>query len=46
MCAVVNVPPKRVAGVSSEALVLGMNDADGNVVVVRPVFPVSNGARL
>ncbi|HEX3549606.1 MAG TPA: tRNA-binding protein [Candidatus Elarobacter sp.] len=46
VCAVVNFPPKRIAGVQSEVLVLGMDDADGNVVLVRPAFPVPNGARL
>lgn len=46
VCAVVNFPPKRIAGVESEVLVLGMDDADGNVVLVRPTFPVPNGRRL
>jgi tRNA-binding protein len=46
VCAVVNFPPKRIAGFESQVLVLGMNDADGNVVLVRPVFPVPDGSRL
>jgi tRNA-binding protein len=46
VCAVVNFPPKRIAGFSSEVLVLGMNDADGNVVLVRPQFTVPDGSRL
>jgi tRNA-binding protein len=46
VCAVVNFPPKRIAGFASEVLVLGMDDADGNVVLVRPTFPVPDGARL
>jgi tRNA-binding protein len=46
VCAVVNFPPKRIAGFESQVLVLGMDDADGNVVLVRPVFPVPNGKRL
>ena len=46
VCAVVNFPPKRIAGVQSEVLVLGMDDADGNVIVVRPTYPVPNGRRL
>ncbi len=44
--AVVNFPPKRIAGFESQVLVLGVNDEAGNVVLVRPSFPVPNGARL
>ena len=46
VCAVVNFPPKRIAGIASEVLVLGMNDADGAVVLVRPDHPVPDGSRL
>ena len=46
VCAVVNFPPKRIAGVDSEVLVLGMDDDDGNVVLVQPGFRVPNGGRL
>ncbi|MDB5095389.1 MAG: tRNA-binding protein [Candidatus Eremiobacteraeota bacterium] len=46
VCAVVNFPPKRIAGVQSEVLVLGMDDADGAVVLVRPQFAVPDGTRL
>ncbi len=46
VCAVVNFPPKRIAGVTSEVLVLGFPDAEGAVVLVRPQFPVPDGARL
>lgn len=46
VCAVTNFPPKRIAGFESEVLVLGMSDADGAIVLVRPQFPVPNGARL
>jgi tRNA-binding protein len=44
--AVVNFPPKRIAGFESQVLVLGLNDAAGNVVLVRPAFPVPDGSRL
>jgi tRNA-binding protein len=46
VCAVVNFAPKRIAGFMSEVLVLGLNDLDGNVVLVRPQYPVPNGRRL
>jgi tRNA-binding protein len=46
ICAVVNFAPKRIAGFTSEVLTLGMNDADGYVVLVRPQFAVPNGTRL
>ncbi len=46
VCAVVNFPLKRIAGYESQVLVLGMDDADGNVVLVRPTHPVPNGRRL
>jgi len=46
ICAVVNFAPKRIAGFTSEVLVLGMNDENGSVVLVRPQFPVPNGTRL
>jgi tRNA-binding protein len=46
VCAVVNFPPRRIAGFNSEVLTLGMPDQDGAVVLVRPDFVVPNGGRL
>lgn len=44
--AVVNFPPRRVAGFLSEVLVLGAYRADGAVVLLRPDAEVELGARI
>ena len=44
--AVMNFEPKRVAGVKSEVLVLGVPDADGAVVLLQPTRDVPLGGRL
>ena len=43
---VVNFPPKRIAGFSSEVLILGLPDENGDVVLVRPDHGVPDGGRL
>jgi tRNA-binding protein len=44
--AVVNFPPKRIAGFASEVLVLGVPDAAGEVVLLEPQQRVADGARV
>jgi tRNA-binding protein len=44
--AVVNFPPRQIGKFMSEVLVLGMADADGNVVLLRPDKDVEPGARM
>ena len=44
--AVVNFPPRRIAGFSSEVLVLGACPAEGGVVLLRVDTPVANGVRV
>ena len=44
--AVINFPPKRIAGVKSEALVLGVPDPEGAVVLLGPDQDVPLGGRM
>ena len=44
--AVVNFPPKNIAGFLSECLVLGIYDEHKNVVLVEPRQPVANGSKI
>ena len=46
MLAVVNFPPRQIGKVMSEVLVLGVPDADGEVVLVVPDKDVPVGGRL
>jgi tRNA-binding protein len=46
VAAVVNFPPKRIAGVESEVLVLGFPDQAGRVVLIGVDHPVPDGGRL
>jgi tRNA-binding protein len=44
--AVVNFPPKRIAGFKSEVLVLGVPHDDGEVVLLSPDYDVPLGGRM
>jgi tRNA-binding protein len=44
--AVVNFPPRRIAGYRSEVLTLGVPDVSGAVVLVAPTLDVPVGGRL
>ena len=44
--AVINFPPRQIGPFVSEVLTLGVPDADGHVVLVRPEAEVPLGVRL
>ncbi len=44
--AVVNFPPRNIAGFSSEVLVLGVDKPEGGLSMVRPFHEATIGARL
>ncbi len=43
---VVNFPAKQIGKFMSEVLVLGVPDADGEVVLLKPTLDVPNGGRI
>ena len=44
--AVVNFPPRRIAGFESEVLTLGVPDENGEVVLLKPDMRVPDGGKL
>jgi tRNA-binding protein len=44
--AVVNFPPKQIAGFFSECLVLGVYDENNHVILLQPEKAVKNGQRI
>ena len=44
--AVVNFPPKQIAGFISECLVLGIYDDNNDVILLKPERPVKNGQKI
>lgn len=44
--AVVNFPPRQIGKFMSEVLVLGVSDAEGDIVLIRPDKNAPNGARM
>lgn len=44
--AVLNFPPRQVASVNSEVLVLGASDDNGAVVLLRPDIRVADGTKI
>ena len=44
--AVVNFPPRRIAGFESEVLVLGVPDENGAVVLLKPDLRVPDGGKM
>lgn len=44
--AVMNLSPKKIAGITSEVLVLGANSKDNAVVLLEPQNNIPNGAKI
>jgi len=44
--AVINFPPKKIASVDSEVLVMGANDDNDAVVLLEPHKKIPNGAKI
>lgn len=44
--AVVNFPPRQIGRFMSEVLVLGLPDANGDIVLIGPDGPVPKGGRM
>ena len=44
--AVINFPPKQIADFISECLVLGVYDANKNVILLQPDKPTENGNKI
>ena len=44
--AVINFPPKQIAGFISECLVLGVYDENKDVILLQPDRPVKNGMKI
>ncbi|MEX1203164.1 MAG: tRNA-binding protein [Ferruginibacter sp.] len=44
--AVVNFPPKQIANFISQCLVLGVYNANNEIVLLHPGMPVSNGDKI
>ena len=44
--AVINFPPKQIAGFISECLVLGIYDENNDVILLQPERPVKNGQKI
>jgi len=46
VAAVLNFPPKKIAGFSSQCLVLGIYDENNDVVLLQPERTIANGSRI
>lgn len=44
--AVVNFPPRQIGKFMSEVLILGVSDADGGIVLLRPDHDIPLGGRM
>ena len=46
VCFIANFEPRKLRGIMSEGMILSAEDADGNLILIQPKIPVTNGVEI